>query len=130
MRVLPGRRAVRGAPLPSRGTDRTEKRRGFNSVSSPRDGIAVVEQRRADAVSAMPSCMRIVRSVSPYHVAVEGEAPNCAAIPAPRRALLFLDEADRPELGAPVTVTAQAWERKPSSASNSGRNIPSTWSTV
>ena len=32
--------------------------------------------------------------------------------------------------GAPVTVTAQAWLRNPSSASNSGRSSPSTWSTV
>ena len=32
--------------------------------------------------------------------------------------------------GAPVTVTAQAWVRNASSASRSGRRMPSTWSTV
>ena len=33
-------------------------------------------------------------------------------------------------LGAPVTVTAHAWDRNASSASKPGRSVPSTWSTV
>ena len=33
-------------------------------------------------------------------------------------------------VGAPVTVTAQAWVRNASSESKPGRRMPSTWSTV
>ena len=82
-------------------------------------------------ISAMPSFMRTVRSVSPVFIA-PSKPMRPMAPPYQRRAERSFASMKRIAqcLGAPVTVTAQVWLRKASSASNSGRRMPSTWSTV
>ena len=75
----------------------------------------------------MPSCMRIVRSVSPVFM-LPSKVSRPIAPPYQRRGERSSASIKRiaHSFGAPVTVTAQAWLRNPSSASNSGRSSPST----
>ncbi|MCY1300759.1 hypothetical protein D9M70_503380 [compost metagenome] len=79
----------------------------------------------------MPSLMRIVRSVRPVFMSpLKPTMP--IAPPYHARGLFSWLSMKRmaQSFGAPVTVTAQAWLRKPSKASMSSRRRPSIWSTV
>mmetsp|Transcript_18637 Transcript_18637/g.25615 ORF Transcript_18637/g.25615 Transcript_18637/m.25615 type:complete len:212 (-) Transcript_18637:179-814(-) len=81
--------------------------------------------------SATPSFTRTVRSVSPVF-RCPSKPTRPTAPPYQRRGEASCRSMNwmAQVLGAPVTVTAQVWQRKASSASNSGRRYPSTWSTV
>mmetsp|Transcript_10319 Transcript_10319/g.24392 ORF Transcript_10319/g.24392 Transcript_10319/m.24392 type:complete len:203 (+) Transcript_10319:865-1473(+) len=81
--------------------------------------------------SAIPLWMRMVRRVRP--VLMLPSKPSCPiAPPYQRRGVRSLSSRNciAQALGAPVTVTAQVWARKASSASNPWRRVPWTWSTV
>ena len=98
------------------------------SSSSGRESINSVLPAR---ISATPSLMRMVRSVSPVFIFPSNPMKPIAPPYQERhdRSLLSMNRIAQ-IFGAPVTVTAQAWARKASRASYSGRRMPSTWSTV
>mmetsp|Transcript_81304 Transcript_81304/g.218655 ORF Transcript_81304/g.218655 Transcript_81304/m.218655 type:complete len:239 (+) Transcript_81304:761-1477(+) len=80
---------------------------------------------------ATPLRMRMVRRVRP--VFMLPSKPRCPMAP-PYHARGVFSWSSRncmaQALGAPVTVTAQVWARKASSASKPSRSSASTWSTV
>ncbi len=113
-------------------SDRREHRRGLrrHSASSAAGSLSCSSVAPA-RTSATPLFIRTVRNVRPVFIS-PSKPVRPIAPPYHRRAERSFCSMNRiaQGFGAPVTVTAQAWLRNPSSASNSGRSRPSTWSTV
>ncbi len=77
--------------------------------------------------SASPSFIRMVRMVSPVlMLPSKFTAPIAPAYQRRDERSLSSTNCIAHNFGAPVTVTAQAWVRKASSASKPGRSMPST----
>ena len=81
--------------------------------------------------SATPSLTRTVRNVSPVSM-LPSNPRKPIAPPYQRRGERSWSSMNwiARRFGVPVTVTAHAWARKPSSASWPSRSHPSTWPTV